>query len=367
MNKMPIKLEKKHSKNTSANLLIKNNYMESKNKLLVIGDTHFRLTLSYSDFIDGGRESEEKKIIDFIINQSEDCSSVVFLGDIMNSKTNPPGVIKKVVNFIEKFDGKEIFILKGNHDDYGGKSTLDFLAEVKNKRWHVISDKVEKINNFIFCPYFTRQELDSQTNEEATKKLMKMLPDGDILFVHHAIAGSKSHDIPVSIFNEVVLSSEKLRKKYKQIFGGHVHTYNMMGNIVVTGSIFTYEINETEKFIFKLNTDTMETEKIKLPGRSIYGLTNPTLKDLSKIDKSSIVKVIITEKKTKKEIADLKDKLAEYDASMIIEQIKDERKKLHLEKGTIIDFDIKNLLKLYSDERKIPLNKLLEGLKLIEI
>ena len=338
------------------------------NKILVVGDTHFRSNLSFADYIDDKREPEEKEILDFIIKQANDCSTVVFLGDLMNSRTNPPEVIKKAVNFIEAFDGKELFILKGNHDDYGGKSTLDFLAEIKNKRWCIITNKIEEKNGMVFCPYFTKQELDEKTNEDATKKLIKMLPDGNILFVHHAISGSKSKEIPVSVFDEIVIPRLKIEKKYKSIFAGHVHTSSAINNSIITGAIFTHDVNEINTYVWKLDIATIKTEQIKLPGRAIYGLTDPTLKDLAKLDKSSIVKVTITKKLDKKDMAELKDTLNEFDASMVIEQIKDERKKLYLEKGaSMIDFNINNLLKLYSDERNVPLDKLLKGLELINL
>ena len=336
------------------------------NKILVVGDTHFRSNLSFADYIDDKREPEEKEILDFIIKQANDCSTVVFLGDLMNSRTNPPEVIKKAVNFIEAFDGKELFILKGNHDDYSGKSTLDFLAEIKNKRWCIITNKIEEKNGMVFCPYFTKQELDEKTNEDATKKLIKMLPDGNILFVHHAISGSKSKEIPVSVFDEIVIPRLKLEKRYKQIFGGHVHTPSMINNIIIAGSIFTHDVNEINTYVWKLNTTTMEVEQIKLPGRAIYKLENPKLENLKKIDKSSIIKVVLTIKYDKKDMAELKDMLSEFDASMVIENIPTERRKLDIGKGTMLDFNIENLLQLYSKERNIPLEKLKAGFELIK-
>jgi len=336
------------------------------NKILVVGDTHFRSNLSFADYIDDKREPEEKEILDFIIKQANDCSTVVFLGDLMNSRTNPPEVIKKAVNFIEAFDGKELFILKGNHDDYGGKSTLDFLAEIKNKRWCIITNKIEEKNGMVFCPYFTKQELDEKTNEDATKKLIKMLPDGNILFVHHAISGSKSKEIPVSVFDEIVIPRLKLEKRYKQIFGGHVHTPSMINNIIIAGSIFTHDVNEINTYVWKLNTTTMEVEQIKLPGRAIYKLENPKLENLKKLDKSSIIKVVLTIKYDKKDMAELKDMLSEFDASMVIENIPTERRKLDIGKGTMLDFNIENLLQLYSKERNIPLEKLKAGFELIK-
>ena len=126
------------------------------------------------------------------------------------------------------------------------------------------------------------------------------------------------------------------------------------------------EVGETQKYIWILDEKTLKVEKIKLPGRAIYGLTDPTLKDLEKIDKSSIVKVTITKKLDKKDMAELKDMLSEFDASMVIENIPMERKKIDIEKGGLIDFNIENLLQLYSKERSVPLEKLKQAFELIK-
>ena len=50
--------------------------------ILVLGDFHFRDQLGYSDFIEDRRKSEKKEILDFIIEQSKNCSSIIILGDV---------------------------------------------------------------------------------------------------------------------------------------------------------------------------------------------------------------------------------------------------------------------------------------------
>jgi hypothetical protein len=112
-------------------------------KQLIIGDLHLRDVLPYSDIVHGGRTEEEKEVLDFIIAQSTDCDSVVLLGDVMNGKVNSSMTIKKLVNFLEQFGDKEIYILSGNHTKLAdGRDSLDFLAEIRNKQWTVVTKEI---------------------------------------------------------------------------------------------------------------------------------------------------------------------------------------------------------------------------------
>jgi len=332
----------------------------------IIPDLHLKKFLSYSDNVEDQRLPEKKEILDFIVESFKMCEKIVFMGDQFNSRSPQPEITEEFIHFLEQFDGKKIYILRGNHEVLSSeKSVIDYLKEVKGKNWKIITN-IEQIGNFTFLPYKTLAELGVRDKEDGVKKIMAQLKNNDILFAHFAIADSKIHDIPVSIFNEPVLNRIKLEKKYKKIFGSHVHAPQIIGNTIICGSAFNMEVGETQKYIWILDEKTLKVEKIKLPGRMIIGLTDPTLKDLEKIDKSSIVKVTITKKLDKKDMAELKDKLEEYDAHMLIENIPTERKKIDIEKGGLIDFNIENLLQLYSKERSVPLEKLKQAFELIK-
>ena len=334
----------------------------------IIGDQHFSKFLPYADHIKDRRLSEKQEVLDFIVESFKSCEKIIFMGDQFHSRSNPPEVIEEFVNFLEKFNDREVIMLRGNHEILPfGKSCLDFLKEVKGKNWKIITNTIEQIGNYTFLPYFTRAELEVKTNEEGTKKIMAQLKGGDVLFAHFAFADSKTHDIPVSIFNEPILNRIKLEKKYKKIIGSHVHTPQIIENTVICGSIFNSEVGEIQKYIHILDENTLEVERIALPGRAIYGLTDPIIEELKKIPTDSIVKITLTKKHDKKEMSELRDKLEEYDAHMVIENIKNERKKLYLEKGGLMDFNIDNLLEIYSKEKSVPLDKLKVAFELIKI
>lgn len=340
-------------------------------KILVVGDMHFKDNLSYADYVADKRVEEKVGVLDFVVEMASDCEHVVLLGDNFNSKNNSSETNRAFVEFIERFGSKETYILSGNHEKKGdGKTAIDFLGEVHKKNWHIFtrpsSVSVGKKSAPIkldFLPYMLNSELGVETHEEATKKIVKSLDGGDILFAHHVITGSVVHGIETEIFREPILPQEKLEKKYKMIVAGHIHAPQQYGKVTIAGSVFTSEVGETEKFIWKIDTDTMTIEKTMVPQRGIYKMVDPTEEELAKIPKNSIVKVIVTKKNT--DIEKLQGILDKFDAMLLIEDYPDDRKKMKIEKGQAFDFSIEALLKLYAESKGVDHQKLVRGLELI--
>ena len=339
--------------------------------ILALADIHLKESIGYSDLIPDGRLAERKEILDFIVKQADDCETIIIAGDSFDKRNNPSEIVRLFVEFIERYGKKRVIITKGNHEQMNnGKSAIDFLKEIKNKlNWTIATDKIFtttiESRKMVFCPYFSNAELGVSSNKEGTKKLLKMLPDGDVLFIHHAISDIKlSSGQSTNLFDEVVLPKKILLEKYKLVVGSHIHVPYQKDNLVVLGSIFNNEVNETGKFIWKIN-NKLEVEKIALPGRKIYGLENTTIEDLDKIKKSSIVKVTLTDLKYKNNIEELREKLKEFDAHVLIEQYPHERKKLHFDEG-MLEFDVEKLLSQYASTRKINLNVLQRAWQLIK-
>ena len=338
----------------------------------VISDLHLKPNLSYSDYIEDGRKGEEKEILDFIVKSFKDCKKIVFIGDLLNGRNNSAEVIKKLVNFIERFEKKEVYIISGNHEKSAdGKTSLDFLKEIKNQyfdcpKWNVITNKVEVFDGLVFCPNLSKPELKAKNNEDGKKKIMKMLPEGKMLFHHYAMSGSKTGTGAMTeMFDEIVLDKNVLKKKYNLVVGGHVHHPQEDKNVIVTGSVFTNEVGETNKYIWKIQEDDGTFDKIKLPGRAIVKVENPTGNVLEKIKKDSIVKVIFTDPKLKSKIKETKEKLKKFDAYILLEQFPSERKKVHFEEG-MLEFDIEKLLEVYAKQKKVEIKKLRAAFELIK-
>ena len=224
------------------------------------------------------------------------------MGDNFHSRNNSSETNREFVELLERLDNKEIYVLVGNHEKKGdGKTAIDFLKEVKHSNWHIFTKPHNaQIGNLkvSFLPYMLKSELGTENDEQATEKIMRELPGGDILFAHHSISDTTFNGLSTNTLKEVVLPKADLEKKYKQVIAGHIHAPGVFGNTILTGSVFNAEIGETEKFIWKID-EILKVEQIKLPGRGIYKVIDPTPNLLSQIPKESIVKVTITDKKNK--------------------------------------------------------------------
>lgn len=340
----------------------------NNNLIGVIGDTHLRDYLSYNEHIADGRVAEKQKVFDFIVKELSDCKHIVFLGDFFHMKNNSSEVCRQAVEFLERFGMKDVYIIVGNHEKKGnGKTAIDFLGEVTKPNWHIFTKPASlSIKNgtedlkLDFVPYMLNHEMEVETCEEASEKIVGLLGGGDIVFAHHAISGTTFNGIKTESLKEVVLSKEELEKKYKMIIAGHIHESQQVDKVTVAGSVFTEIVGEVEKFIWKIN-ENLEIEKFKVPGREIHKIENPTDKQIQAIKEDSIVKVIVTDKSI--DIPELKKKLERFDASLVIENYKNERKKAHVEGA--FDFSIESLLELYAKEKEVDYQLLLKGLELI--
>lgn len=340
-------------------------------KSLLIGDLHLSSNLSYYEYVKDGRVNEKKEILNFIINQGVDCDNIIILGDIFNVYNAPSEVIRDFTNFLEKFGDKDIYIIGGNHDSRAdGKATIDYLKEIKGKKWHIISGSMEHIGCMCFLPYLTNTSLECKNNEEARDKIMEMIGTNRFLFLHHTVSNLfLTNNVSVNDIPEVILPQEKLSDRFKMIVLGHIHKSQEFKNVLVTGSIFTHSTDDKEKFIWKLDTETLKKEKIPLPGRTILKIEDPTEKELEKIKEDSIVKVVLNKKLSSIHLNDLRNKLeerfSEKGAYMIIDKTKVIRDRIDYKEG-VIDMSIDKLLEIYSKEKEVNLEKLKQGFELIK-
>lgn len=336
-------------------------------KISVIGDLHLKPLLTYADYIEDKREGEVQEILDFIFDNSKLCDAIVFMGDLFNSRNNQSEVIRRLVSFIERFSGKEIYIIAGNHEKSAdGSSALDFLSEIKNPLWHIFTDQIGIEKDMVFCPYFKKQELECTDNHEATQKLLEKLPVGTILFAHHAFSQSYTDTGSLTdTFDEVVLPREELEKKYKLCVGGHIHAPQNDSKFIVTGSIFVNEMNEKSKQIFTIDTDSSKITSLSLPGRVLQKLENPTLDEIKEFPKKSILKVVLTDPAFKEKEAEIKKALKRVDGFMLLEQFPGERKKTVLE-SNLLDFSVEEMLEVYAKQKQADTAKLKRAFNLLK-
>lgn len=341
-------------------------------RTLVVGDLHFRSTMGYSDYVKDGRVKEKREVLDFIVDSANDCEGVILLGDCFNNRNNPSEVIREFVAFIERFKSKQVYIIAGNHCKSGdGKTALDFLKEINKPNWHIITNTIEKIGDFVFLPYFYKGEVKAANSNDLKNYIMKKLPEGKFLFCHHAISDMSMGHLMTNDLSEVVLPKEKLREKnYSKVFAGHIHSHSVSEDFFVTfmGSVFTNETGESRKVICKLTDNELGTEchYLDLPCRPIVTLENPSVEAVWSEDKDSIIKVVFNNRELISSVAGIKEALEANKLNFkIIEQYREQRVKKE-EDLNIIDLSIEKLLKIYSTQKKVDYKALIEGFDIIK-
>lgn len=337
-------------------------------KILAVGDQHFKLDYPYGDLIEDHRRSERASVLSTIHTAATDCDAVVLMGDNFDKRHNHSSVVKDFVEFLDGFGDKEVYIISGNHETYDGdKTALDFLMGVKHN-WHIItpSGGVFYSSHTIgkrlgFVPFMTNASLGVNTTVEATEKLMQEIEKHgyDCVFLHHQISGMSSFESE----NEIVLPKDRLEAVSKLVVAGHIHQISQVGNTLLTGNIMSHEVGDTEKAVWKIDTESGEIEKVLLPVRPIMKVFNPTISELDKIPENAIVKVILTEKG--QDIDMLKAKLLWFDAHILTEQYPDERERIHIDEGQTLDLSIPALLDLYAQSKKKDPDRLRKAFKIV--
>lgn len=360
-------------------------------RILVIPDLHAKPHLSYYDCVKDQREGEKQQILDFIIDQAKDCVYAVFLGDVLDAKSNPSLVLKDLASFLKRFSSDDrdtnLILISGNHDaKSNGESAMDQFQQLENFiPWKIITKNPQKLtfNDGIadyltatFLPYTFKQQLQAKTKEEGTKLLMDKLESSDLLFHHHAILTEDNVEF-MENFDEIVLPLNELRKKYKVALGGHIHTNTFQpdNGFITVGSVFTSEVGELDKYIVKItvdynkydpldNTRKITYENIKLPTHPIVKVINPTEEDIDKLDVNSIVKFVVTDKIYKDNLTE--NKLSKFYGYTINEMYKRERNKQNVSTNeNILDLDLNGLLIEYSKVKNVELKALQEGLEMV--
>lgn len=319
-------------------------------KILAVGDPHFKLEYPYGDLISDGRRAERAEVLSTIHNAAKDCDAVVLMGDVFDKKHNHSSVIKDLVDFLDGFGEKKVYVISGNHETYeGSKTALDFLIGVK-PNWTIITpaNAPHAENGLGFVPYMTNASLGVSSKEEAREKLMSLIEvkKYDAIFMHHMVSGT----FPEERVEEFVLPRERLEAASRLVVAGHIHEAESMGNTLMTGNMFSHQTGDHKKSVWVIDTDTATYKEVPLPVRPIYKMMNPTIASLDKLNKNGIIKVVLTEKG--QDVEKIKDFINGFDAHTLVENYPDERERLHVEEGQTLDLSIPALLDLYATSKK---------------
>lgn len=337
-------------------------------RILCIGDQHFKLDLPYASSITDRRRGEWEAVKSLIHETAKSCDAVVLMGDNLHARHNNSAVIDEFVAFLKGFGDKQLHLLVGNHERFGRKTALDFLKSVEYPNWEVHTEPTLAplvaggSKKAMFVPYLTPSMVGAKDKEEGVQKALEALRRADIAFLHQGIAGASVHGTMVSLFNEIVFPREALEMLYGTIFAGHIHNAQRLSpKTQMTGSVFTAEVGEHGKNIY-VYEDGNITE-IPLPVRGIYKMVWEERDGKEVIPSHSIVKCYVTDRRTS--LDDVRKFLEFFDASVIIEQVPNERERVHFDEGAL-DLSIENMLKVYADVKDVDHEKLLAGYELIK-
>ena len=340
-------------------------------KILAVGDAHFRLQLPYAQVVSDGRRSEWEAVKEKIHEIARGVDVVVLLGDNLNSRHNHSSVNREFIDFLKGFGDKSVHIIAGNHERFGKETALDFLEKIRYPKWHVytgVPDRAIYLNDKVratFLPYLSPVLLGATSNEEATEKVMALLPEAEVLFHHHAVAGSVWSSSSSEHLSEIVLPRDGLEQKYKWVLGGHIHEpQRLTQKIWVCGNIFPSEIGEHTKSVWVLDTDTGEVEDIELPVRGIHGIEWKGDEFLAHLPNSAIVKCTVTQRGT--DMAIVERALKRFDGKVIVEKYPNQRERVSVDESKGLDLSMGSLLRLYSEARKVPLEQLTAGVALLD-
>ncbi len=341
-------------------------------KILIVGDPHFRYQLPYAAALEDGRRGEWEAVKKMIHDEAKNCDAVVLMGDNFNSKHNHSSVNKEFIEFLNGFEEKTVYMIAGNHERYGTETALDFIKEMDVERWKVYTEPTHvPLDNglsFQFLPYMTPGTVNAASNEEARDRVMELLRPASYLFHHHIVESTQWEGGDSSIVNELVLPAT-VEDNYTLVFGGHIHQPSKVTpKTWVVGNIFTNEVGEHEKFIFVLDTATNAVEQKKLPCRPIFSVeVKQATSYTSDIPAYSIVKATVRDPFFVGARAHITGVLfAHVDAFVLVEQFSKQRKKVNLAEAGALDLSIDNLLKVYSDQRKISYPDLKSAFDLLE-
>lgn len=335
-------------------------------KIGLIGDLHLKERLGYADYIKDRRLSEKAEVLSQIETTFKNHDLVIFMGDNLNSRNNQSEVIKEFVDFVERFSDKQVAILAGNHEKYGdGRSAIDFMKHIK-RPWTVVTNKPTLLEKdglkIVLLPFMSRAELKAKDDHAASLALQGMLPEGDMLFAHHAISGMKAGRINSDMFQEPMLDKAWVTKRFKLTAIGHIHESVNEKNVLLTGSIFNNEVGELSKSIWTIDTVKNTVEEHRLRARSIFKIVDPSPGALTALDKKNILKVELTQRGI--DLEGLKKQMAEFDGHVLIERYQNERQRIELE-GDALDYSVEKMLELYAKSKKLDPTILLKGYDLI--
>ncbi len=263
-------------------------------KILAIPDIHLGNKSFGKDSVGelNSRIVEQLNLLTFIENVAKEnkVDKLIFLGDIFDYPFPDFRLINSFTKWILSIENQySIDIIVGNHDFIrsGNKlmTALDIFDVINNTSVKLFKSGISsaKFDNFdiIYVPYTDRNQLNSKTNSEAIdfikQKLLDLKSDNKktLVYGHMSIEGSFYAGEISDEKNEVFIPKQFLIDNFDYVCFGHIHNFqkiNATPPVFHLGSLNKHHFDDNDKWLALHDTDTNQSEMIKVPCRNMIDI-----------------------------------------------------------------------------------------------
>lgn len=200
-------------------------------KALVIGDTHFE------DGPEGYLESQLSCLDSLISERSP--GMVIFTGDIFHHRKPTPTCITSVVNYFYKWgSGREVIIIRGNHDSSSKSDDGNTILNLFSK----LNANIYVATKFDFVARYNLHLIPHYENEDYIKDYLKSYrpTPGSLTIGHFGFDGcmAVSNDYTFTIKKELLRGPTIL---------GHIHNFSDHGNVKIIGTPYGTNFGEADR------------------------------------------------------------------------------------------------------------------------
>lgn len=224
-------------------------------QILCIGDPHFRV-----------RNTAETLILEketFSVIEEQKIDLVVVLGDVLNDHDIIHlGPLMRALNFLRALSRRVLtYVLVGNHDRANNEVylTSEHPFTAINEENLVIVDKpiisTFGENNFAFVPYVYKGRFVEALGDLPWK-------DCRCIFAHQEFKGVKMGDI-------ISIDGDEWKEEWPLVVSGHIHTYQVLKNVIYTGSPLYHAYGDRTIKSFSLLTIGKKIVHSRIPLKSI--------------------------------------------------------------------------------------------------
>jgi DNA repair exonuclease SbcCD nuclease subunit len=302
-------------------------------KTLIIPDFHYGRYTNKS--VEEGLLSVQKQIIDTCIKYGID--EVIFVGDLVRKKDLQKmdlqvlfEVKKYIIDLWESANVK-VLAISGNHDQFTdnfiatpSNSVIDLLPvrNIDNEAYILDTDKQVVT---IGIPFYREG---SEFMEMVNK--IKFFPDSyprEIILICHQTPKGSGYES-----SDVVDFELPIFREFNKIYCGHIHEPKEFLNVIQTGACLAYKRNEqSQKYLYIFDTETMENESIKIDFQVQYDNTEiQTIKKDTQLSNRLKAKESVfdieKEIETYSNTQDKKEKVLEYGKNLYNKNIKSTQK-----------------------------------------